>query len=123
MLALPVDPAVTEPFVDADDVAEAVVTALLGGGHQGRIYELTGSCLLTCAEAVASTGGGTFLSVPMAGFVAELRSAGEPGDAIALLGYLFGTLLDGRNACLGDGVQRLLGRPPRDLEATRTAHG
>ena len=28
---------------------------------------------------------------------------------------IFGTVLDGRNAHLTDGVQRALGRPPRDF--------
>ncbi len=29
--------------------------------------------------------------------------------------YLFTTVLDGRNTPLADGVQRALGRPPRDF--------
>lgn len=32
-----------------------------------------------------------------------------------LLDYLFTTVLDGRNARVEDGVQRALGRPPRDF--------
>ena len=32
-----------------------------------------------------------------------------------LLDYLFATVLDGRNAYLTDGVQRALGRPPKDF--------
>lgn len=32
-----------------------------------------------------------------------------------LLNYLFETVLDGRNAYLSDGVQRALGREPRDF--------
>ncbi len=32
-----------------------------------------------------------------------------------LLVYLFSTVLDGRNASLGDGVERVLGRPARDF--------
>jgi len=34
---------------------------------------------------------------------------------VALVKYLFTTVLDGRNACLADGVQRALGRAPRDF--------
>jgi hypothetical protein len=42
---------------------------------------------------------------------------------IELLTYLFTTVLDGRNARLADGVQRALGREPRDFAefARRTA--
>jgi hypothetical protein len=32
-----------------------------------------------------------------------------------MLDYLFATVLDGRNAHLTDGVQRALGRPPKDF--------
>ena len=38
-----------------------------------------------------------------------------PGDVIELLTYLFAEVLDGRNAHLADGVQRALGREPRDF--------
>jgi hypothetical protein len=36
-------------------------------------------------------------------------------EVIDLLNYLFTTVLDGRNARLADGVQRALGREPRDF--------
>jgi hypothetical protein len=36
---------------------------------------------------------------------------------IWLVNYLFTTVLDGRNACLTDGVQRALHRQPRDFSA------
>ena len=38
-----------------------------------------------------------------------------PDEFVALLGYLFSEVLDGRNAHVADGVQRALGRPPRDF--------
>ena len=38
-----------------------------------------------------------------------------PAEFIELLTYLFGEVLDGRNAHLADGVQRALGREPRDF--------
>ena len=33
------------------------------------------------------------------------------------MNYLFGTVLDGRNARLTPGVEQALGRPPRDFAA------
>ncbi|MFI6906168.1 hypothetical protein ACIBKY_33230 [Nonomuraea sp. NPDC050394] len=36
-----------------------------------------------------------------------------PIEIVELLGYLFTTVMNGRNAHLGDGVQRALGRAPR----------
>jgi hypothetical protein len=38
-----------------------------------------------------------------------------PVEVIAMLTYLFGEVLDGRNAHLADGVQRAIGRAPRDF--------
>jgi hypothetical protein len=36
---------------------------------------------------------------------------------VSLLSFLFGEVLDGRNEHLADGVQRALGREPRDFRA------
>jgi len=47
--------------------------------------------------------------------VAALEEADVPADVIWLVNYLFTLVLDGRNASLQDGVQRALGRPPRDF--------
>ncbi|MBV6755586.1 hypothetical protein [Rhodococcus opacus] len=44
-----------------------------------------------------------------------LAGLGVPSDAIGLLTYLFDEVLDGRNASLTDGVERALGRAPRDF--------
>ena len=44
-----------------------------------------------------------------------LLAAVKEADFVWLVHYLFTTVLDGRNAHLTDGVQRALGRPPRDF--------
>ncbi len=44
-----------------------------------------------------------------------MAGQGVPSDAIGLLTYLFDEVLDGRNASLTDGVERALGRAPRDF--------
>jgi hypothetical protein len=43
------------------------------------------------------------------------QSRASRGEFIDLLTYLFGEVLDGRNAHLTDGVQRALGREPKDF--------
>ena len=48
-------------------------------------------------------------------YAAAAAAQGVPGEVIELLSYLFGEVLDGRNAHLADGVQRALGRQPRDF--------
>ena len=118
-LALPVGP-VGEPFVDADDIAEVVATALTQPGHTGQLYELTGPRTLTFAEAVQEISEATgreirYTQLDQAVFDDGLRQLGLPEDVIWLLDYLFTTVLDGRNAWLADGVQRALGRQPRDF--------
>jgi uncharacterized protein YbjT (DUF2867 family) len=111
---------VAEPFVDADDIADVAVAALTEPGHAGQIYEVTGPRLLTFAQAVAEISAATgrqisYVQVSPQTFSSALAEQGIPDDVVWLLNYLFTTVLDGRNAHLGDGVQRALGRPPRDF--------
>ncbi|HUS54301.1 MAG TPA: NmrA family transcriptional regulator [Thermohalobaculum sp.] len=81
---------VREPFVDADDIADVAVAALTDDRHAGQLYELTGPRLMTFAEAAGPE---------LAGMFTELCRE----------------VFDGRNASLGDGVQKALGREPRDF--------
>ena len=109
-----------EPFVDADDIADIAVAALTEDGHVGEVYELTGPRLLTFAEAVEEIAQATgreirYAPVSIEDFAAALEEQAVPGEWIELLGYLFQEVLDGRNAHLADGVQRALGREPRDF--------
>jgi uncharacterized protein YbjT (DUF2867 family) len=109
-----------EPFVDVDDIADVAVAALTDDRHIGQSYELTGPRLLTFAEAVDEISGAVgreirYLPVSIEEFAAGAADQGVPGDVIELLTYLFGEVLDGRNAHLADGVRRALGRGPRDF--------
>jgi uncharacterized protein YbjT (DUF2867 family) len=118
-VALPVRD-VGEPFIDVDDIADAAVVALLEDGHAGEVYELTGPRLVTFEEAIGEIALATgrdvhFRPVTMDDYTATLRGYGVPEDEIALLAYLFGEVLDGRNASVTDGVRRILGREPREL--------
>ena len=119
VLALPAGD-VPEPFVDADDVADVAVAALTGDGHAGRTYEVTGPRALTFAGLVGEVARATgrpvrYERVPVAAWTAGAREAGIPDDALALMTYLFTTVLDGRNSAVADGVQQALGRPPADV--------
>ena len=110
----------SEPFVDAEDIADVAVAALLDERHIGELYELTGPRPLNFAEAVAEIAAATgrelrYVPVPLAAFASALDAQGAPGDVVELLTYVFGEVLDGRNAHPADGVQRALGRPPRDF--------
>lgn len=109
-----------EPFVDVDDIAEIAVAALTEPGHDAEIYEVTGPRLLTFTDIATELSRAigrpiTYTSIPHQDFVAGATESGAPPEVIWMLDYLFSTVLDGRNAHLTDGVQRALGRPPRDF--------
>jgi uncharacterized protein YbjT (DUF2867 family) len=126
-VALPAD-TVSEPFVDADDIADVATEALLDERHTGQLYELTGPRLLTFSEAVQEIARAAnrpirFTTIPLEDFTAGLTAAGLAKDEVSLVAYLFTTVLDGRNSSLTHGVQRALGRAPRDFAdyASKTA--
>ena len=109
-----------EPFVDVDDIAEVVVVALTEPGHAGEIYEVTGPRLMTLEDVAyelteAASRKITYLQIPHDAFVAGVRDSGAPDEVVWMMDYLFSTVLDGRNAHLSDGIQRALGRPPKDF--------
>ena len=109
-----------EPFVDADDIADVAVAALLDERHIGELYELTGPRPLNFAEAVEEIAAATgralrYTPVPLAAFASALDAQGAPGDVVELITYVFGEVLDGRNTHTADGVERALARPPRDF--------
>jgi uncharacterized protein YbjT (DUF2867 family) len=111
---------VGEPFVDADDIADVAAAALTEDGHAGQLYELTGPRLLTFAEAVAQIARAIgrevrYVPVSIEQYTSTLAEYGLPTEVVSMLTYLFTEVLDGRNACLTDGVQRALGRAPRDF--------
>jgi uncharacterized protein YbjT (DUF2867 family) len=118
-VALPA-PDVGEPFVDADDIADAAVAALTDDKHIRQLYELTGPRLLTFREAIAEIAKATgkeirYVQMPMDEYVIALEQAQLPPEFVALIKYLFTEVLDGRNAYVTDGVKRALGRAPRDF--------
>ncbi|MFT5287016.1 MAG: hypothetical protein ACI8TQ_003191 [Planctomycetota bacterium] len=109
-----------EPFIDVDDIADVAVAALTEEGHAGQIYELTGPRLLTFAEVTEEIAKGVgreieYIQLPMDVFEQGVAEANLPADIAWLTVYLFTTVFDGRNASVGDGIQRALGREPRDF--------
>lgn len=120
-IALPAG-TVAEPFVDAEDIADVVTSALTTDDHQGQRYEVTGPRLLTFADVAADLTAATGRRITYTPVTAEesarrMTEQGVPPDLIKMLSHLFTEVLDGRNASLTDGVQQALGRPPRDFAA------
>lgn len=110
---------VREPFVDVDDVADVVAAALTDERHAGHIYDLTGPRLLGFDEVVreisAVSGRSVrYRSVSDQQYAAILAPQLPEADARFMV-ELFSQLLDGHNQLLTDGVERALGRAPRDF--------
>jgi uncharacterized protein YbjT (DUF2867 family) len=109
-----------EPFVDADDIADVVYAALTDDRHIGQLYELTGPRLLTLSQVASELSaalGRTVRYAPLTAerYASELVAHGISSEEAVPIAALIAEVLDGRNAYLTDGVQRALGRPPRDF--------
>jgi uncharacterized protein YbjT (DUF2867 family) len=112
---------VADPFVDVNDVADVAVAALTEDGHAGQRYEVTGPRLWTFHDAVGEIAKASgreirYLPVTPEQFASGLSNgAGVPREFAELVADLLATFFDGRNASVGDGVERALGRRPRDF--------
>lgn len=110
---------VSEPFIDADDIADVVVAALTEERHANRLYEVTGPRALTFAEAVGEIASGAgrpihYTRISPDEFAASMRPY-VPENIVQLLYELFTVVLDGRNTKVMHGVEEAPGRPARDF--------
>jgi len=113
---------IPEPFIDINDIADVAVAALTEEGHAYETYEVTGPRSLTFSDlareiSIAIGRDVQFVQIPQETFARAIAESGTPEDVAWLLNYLFETVLDGRNAYVGDGVQRALDRKPADFTA------
>ncbi|GAO42611.1 NAD(P)H-binding protein [Flavihumibacter petaseus] len=111
-----------EPFVDAEDLADAVVEVLLHKTHHLKTWSLTGPELLHFRDATAIITNITrqpirYHDISMEAFRGQLEAAGLPEDYIQLISYLFSEVLDGRNESVTQDIQKLTGHPPRSFES------
>jgi len=110
---------VLEPIVDVDDIADVAVAALTEDRHQGELYDITGPRLLNFNEVAAALSNSTkrdirYTPITFEQFHASMTEIG--GQMVAdVFTDICREVLDGRNAWLGYGVQRALGREPRDF--------
>ena len=110
---------VAEPIIDIDDIADVAVAALTEDGHRGELYEVTGPRLMTFAAMAAELSVATgrpiqHTPISFEEFHANIAQAG--GEFVAdVFTAIARETLDGHNAHVTDGVQRALGRPPRDF--------
>lgn len=110
---------IAEPIIDIDDIADVVVAALTEDGHMGERYEVTGPRLMTFAEMASSLTKAIgrpvqYVPITFEDFHANVAQVGDDFVADVFTAIARETL-DGHNAYLTDGVQRALGRAPRDF--------
>ncbi|MGP4111133.1 NmrA family NAD(P)-binding protein [Streptomyces sp. 4N509B] len=111
-----------EPFLDAEDIADVAVAALLDdtGRHASRVYELSGSRALTVAEAAAEIARATgrelrYVPVSPEEFRQGMVAMGVPADLAEMVATIFAETFDGVDVAPTDGVRQALGREARDF--------
>lgn len=111
-----------EAFVDADDIAEVAVAALIDHRHHGRSYDLTGPSLLSFADIADEIERGAghdirYVAVEPDTFVAEQLAQGMPADWAHTLSALYQDISNGKLDTISGDVEAVLGKPARDFRA------
>ncbi|WP_189994321.1 SDR family oxidoreductase [Thalassobaculum fulvum] len=109
-------------FISRADLAEATANVLLGDGHVGRTYELTGPAAIgfqDVADAVSRHTGReiAYRSIPTAAFEDGLTQAGLPPFMVTALGGMFRSVATGDYRTVTTDAAGLLGREPESLDA------
>lgn len=109
------------PFVDADDIAEVAVKALLEDKHNGAIYQLTGPRCLTFKEAIDEISMAInrpieFVSISVEEYGEGMLKANLPEDYVWLIKYLFTEVLGNPdNSEITGDIANVLGKEPTDF--------
>ncbi|WP_298511343.1 NmrA family NAD(P)-binding protein [uncultured Kordia sp.] len=127
-LALPMA-AAKIPFVDADDIAEVAVKALIDDSLNGQIITVTGPEKITFEEAVQTIAKATnrtinFQEISLNDYLEGMKNAGVPEDFVWLLGYLFEVVIANTdNQMVSHDIEKVLGRKATSFTefATKTA--
>ncbi len=112
---------IAEPFIDVDDIADVVVSALTQTSHRNKLFEVTGPRALTfaqCIDEISEAIGHPlkFTSIPVDVYINALNDQGVPAEMQWLLRELFTVVFDGRNCKVKSGVEEALGRPATDFK-------
>lgn len=110
-----------EPFIDADDIADVVVEALMDNSHSHQVYSLTGPELLSFEKATSLIATAInkeiqFSEISMQEYTEMLKTYGLSEEFIWLINYLFTETLDGRNEFITHDVETVLKRKPKSFQ-------
>jgi uncharacterized protein YbjT (DUF2867 family) len=114
-------------YVDALDVGDVAVKVLLGGGHEGRTYSLTGPDSLLHDEiaAILTREVGRpirYVDVGEDEACTALHRRGVPPEVTAVLCELWLEMRRGKFAPVADGVEEVTGRAPTSFEQFARDH-
>lgn len=109
-----------EAFIDADDIADVMVAALTDERHEGATYTLSGPRTLSFEQAAAEISAVSgrpvrYQHVEPSEYRATLVGYRVPAEDAQALADLFTVVRRGLSDYVSDGVQQVLGRPPRDF--------
>jgi uncharacterized protein YbjT (DUF2867 family) len=107
--------------IDVGDIAEVAIAVLLGTGHEGKTYPITGPEALRMdqvAEKLSAVTGKTIRYVDVAPEDAKKAqlAAGVPPFLVDALGELFAERRKGKESTVSPVVQALLGRRPTSFD-------
>jgi uncharacterized protein YbjT (DUF2867 family) len=110
-----------ESFIDPRDIGACAVALLTTAGHDGRIYEITGTENLSyaqCAEKISAAVGKTIVyqDIPEDTLRQGLLGAGIPNPIIESFLVFFAAVREGKIFPPTSAVADLLGRPPRSFD-------
>lgn len=106
-----------QDFIDVRDIADAAAEVMTTEGHEGRTYELSGPDALTAEEAIDIISRTldrpvAYSEIPLEKWAAEARAQGLNEDTVRFAQAMVESMRDGY-FLPRDGVQQVLGRPPR----------
>lgn len=109
-------------FIDVADIAEVAVRTLTTPGHAGKVYELSGPRAFPQEEAVGIIGRTLgrdigYVRVELDEWVRRARAEGLTSDSIDFVSVAARGHSSGAYSHPFDGVEQVLGRPPRSFEA------
>jgi uncharacterized protein YbjT (DUF2867 family) len=107
--------------IDVGDIAEIAARVLTSGGHEGKIYPLTGPQALSMAEVAEQLTAATgktirYVNVPPEAARQAQLAAGMPLYLADALFELFAERRNGKEAKVWPDAAALLGRPPTSFD-------
>lgn len=104
-------------IVDTRDIAAVAATTLTEGGHEGRVYVITGPQALTHDQMAATLADALghpvkYADAPLEGFRQSLREAGMPAWLADGIAELYALWREGESAPVNDLVKKVARKEP-----------